>query len=42
MYRTDELEELLKESDYTLRRRKECHQMVESLGKASEIVAQVQ
>lgn len=42
MYRTDELEELLKESDYTIRRRKECQQMVESLGKASEIVSQVQ
>ena len=42
MYRTDELEELLKESDYTTRRRKECQQMVESLSKASEIVSQVQ
>lgn len=42
MYRTNELDDLLKESDYTVRRRKECQQMVESLGKASEIVAQVQ
>ncbi|RDL36383.1 Dynamin-1-like protein-like protein [Venustampulla echinocandica] len=42
MYRTDSLEELLKESDYTIRRRKECHQMVESLSRASEIVSQVQ
>lgn len=42
MYRTDTLDELLKESDYTVRRRKECMQMVESLGKASEIVSQVQ
>ncbi|KAG9234673.1 Dynamin central region-domain-containing protein [Amylocarpus encephaloides] len=42
MYRTDSLEELLKESDYTIRRRKECQQMVESLSRASEIVSQVQ
>ncbi|KAI0434718.1 vacuolar protein sorting-associated protein [Xylaria sp. FL1042] len=42
MYRGDNPDELLKESDYTIRRRKECQQMVESLGKASEIVGQVQ
>lgn len=42
MYRTTELDDLLKESEYTMRRRKECQQMVESLGRASEIVAQVQ
>ncbi|KAH8173947.1 dynamin central region domain-containing protein [Sarocladium implicatum] len=42
MYRTDTLDDLLKESDFTIRRRKECQQMVESLGKASEIVSQVQ
>ncbi|KAK4138666.1 hypothetical protein BT67DRAFT_437987 [Trichocladium antarcticum] len=42
MYRASELDDLLKESDYTIRRRKECQQMVESLGKASEIVSQVQ
>ncbi|KZZ96607.1 vacuolar sorting protein 1 [Moelleriella libera RCEF 2490] len=42
MYRTDTLDELLKESDFTIRRRKECQQMVESLAKASEIVSQVQ
>jgi dynamin 1-like protein len=42
MYRNNELDELLKESDYTIRRRKECQQMVESLGRASEIVSQVQ
>lgn len=42
LYRTDELDDLLKESDYTIRRRKECLQMVESLSKASEIVSQVQ
>ncbi|KAI5865539.1 vacuolar sorting protein 1 [Durotheca rogersii] len=42
MYRNETLDDLLKESDYTIRRRKECHQMVESLGKASEIVSQVQ
>lgn len=42
MYRADSLDELLKESDYTVRRRKECHEMVKSLTSASEIVAQVQ
>ena len=42
MYRSNALEDLLKESDYTVRRRKECQQMVESLAKASEIVSQVQ
>ncbi|KAI6782951.1 vacuolar sorting protein 1 [Emericellopsis cladophorae] len=42
MYRTDNVDDLLKESDFTVRRRKECQQMVESLGKASEIVSQVQ
>nr|POE72807.1 vacuolar protein sorting-associated protein 1 [Quercus suber] len=42
MYRTGEFEDLLKESDYTIRRRKECLQMVESLSRASEIVSQVQ
>ncbi|KAL2268638.1 hypothetical protein VTJ83DRAFT_3484 [Remersonia thermophila] len=42
MYRQSELDDLLKESDYTVRRRKECQQMVESLSRASEIVSQVQ
>lgn len=42
MYRAHEIDDLLKESDYTIRRRKECLQMVESLSKASEIVSQVQ
>ena len=42
MYRASELDDLLKESDYTIRRRKECQQMVESLGKAQEIVGSVQ
>ena len=42
MYRNNELDQLLKESDYTVRRRKECQQMVESLSRASEIVSQVQ
>ncbi|KAF3771234.1 hypothetical protein M406DRAFT_344538 [Cryphonectria parasitica EP155] len=42
MYRQTEMDELLKESDYTIRRRKECQQMVESLSRASEIVSQVQ
>ena len=42
MYRATELDDLLKESEYTVRRRKECVQMVESLSRASEIVSTVQ
>jgi replication fork clamp-binding protein CrfC len=42
MYKSESFDELLKESDFTIRRRKECQQMVESLAKASEIVSQVQ
>lgn len=42
MYKNDSIDDLLKESDFTIRRRKECQQMVESLGKANEIVSQVQ
>lgn len=42
MYRSTDFDDLLKESDYTIRRRKECQQMVESLSRASEIVGQVQ
>ncbi|KAI5780821.1 Dynamin central region-domain-containing protein [Geopyxis carbonaria] len=41
LYKSDELDSLLKESEYTIRRRKECTQMVESLTKASEIVNHV-
>ena len=42
MYKATELDDLLKESEYTVRRRKECQQMVESLSRASEIVNNVQ
>lgn len=42
MYKATELDELLKESEFTVRRRKECHQMVESLTRAQEIVNTVQ
>jgi dynamin 1-like protein len=38
LYKSDELDSLLKESDQTIRRRKECQQMVESLSRASEII----
>lgn len=41
LYKSDQLEDLLKESDYTIRRRKECQTMVESLSKAQEIVSSV-
>ena len=38
LYKLDSLDELLRESDYTTRRRKECQGMVESLTRAQEIV----
>lgn len=38
LYKSDELDLLLKESEQTIRRRKECQQMVESLSRASEII----
>lgn len=41
LYRPDQVEELLKESEFTVQRRKECQRMVESLQKAAEIVASV-
>ncbi|KAK5071170.1 vacuolar protein sorting-associated protein 1 [Lithohypha guttulata] len=42
LYRAAELDDLLKESDYTVRRRKEVTSMIESLSKANDIVSQVQ
>ena len=42
LYRQQDMDNLLQESDYTVRRRKECQQMVESLSRASEIGSQVQ
>ena len=42
MYRTQELDDLLKENDYTIRRRKECQDMVQSLTRAQAIVADAQ
>lgn len=41
MYRPDKVDELLKESDLTVQRRKECTRMVSSLQKAADIVASV-
>lgn len=41
LYKQDRINELLKESEYTVQRRKECARMVESLQKAAEIVASV-
>jgi len=41
LYRSNALEDLLKESEFTINRRKECQRMVESLTQASEIVATV-
>jgi len=41
LYKSDQLDDLLKESEYTIRRRKECQSMVESLTKAQEIVSSV-
>lgn len=41
LYKSDVLDQLLKESENTVQRRKECIKMVEALQKASEIVASV-
>lgn len=41
LYRQDRIQELLKESEFTVQRRRECTKMVESLQKAAEIVASV-
>ena len=41
LYRADQVDELLKESEFTVERRKECQRMVDSLQKAAEIVASV-
>lgn len=38
LYKSDHLDELLRESDFTVRRRKECVMQVEALTKAAEIV----
>jgi len=41
LYQKDVFEELLKESDMTLQRRKECKKMIEALTKADEIINSV-
>ncbi|RUS30935.1 Dynamin central region-domain-containing protein [Jimgerdemannia flammicorona] len=41
LYKTDVLDELLRESEFTQQRRKECKKMIEALQKADEIVAAV-
>jgi len=41
LYKPEVLDDLLKESDYVVSRRKECVQMVQALNKAEEIVAGV-
>ncbi|KAG0324905.1 vacuolar protein sorting-associated protein 1 [Dissophora globulifera] len=41
LYKTEVLDELLKESEFTQNRRKECKKMIEALQKADEIVSSV-
>jgi dynamin 1-like protein len=41
LYRPDVFDELMKESDFVVSRRKECIKMIEALGKADEIVQTV-
>lgn len=41
LYRSEQIDELLKESEFTVQRRKDCQRMVDSLQKAAEIVASV-
>lgn len=41
LYRSDGLDDLVKENEFTVQRRKECQRMVEALSKASAIVSSV-
>lgn len=41
LYKSDSINELLKESDFTVQRRKECQKMVSSLESAADIVSSV-
>ncbi|KAG9323574.1 hypothetical protein KVV02_004824 [Mortierella alpina] len=41
LYKTEVLDELLKESEFTQNRRKECRKMIEALQKADEIVGSI-
>ncbi|ANB11838.1 dynamin-like GTPase VPS1 [Sugiyamaella lignohabitans] len=41
LYKSDQLNEMLKESDFTVQRRKECQKMIASLETAAEIVSSV-
>jgi replication fork clamp-binding protein CrfC len=41
LYKHEQLDDLLKESEFTVQRRKECQRMISSLQKAAEIVASV-
>lgn len=38
LYKADVLDELLKESEFTQQRRKECKKMIEALQKADEVI----
>lgn len=41
LYKSEQLDEMLKESEFTVNRRKECQKMIASLQQAAEIVASV-
>ncbi|KAG5361313.1 Vacuolar protein sorting-associated protein 1 [Yarrowia sp. C11] len=41
LYKSDNLDDMVKENDFTVQRRKECQKMVEALTKAAEIVQSV-
>lgn len=41
LYKKEIFDEALKESDFTLQRRKECKSMIEALQKADEIINSV-
>jgi dynamin 1-like protein len=41
LYKKDIFDDALKESDFTVQRRKECKKMIEALTKADEIIAAV-
>ena len=41
LYKREVFDDALKESDFTVQRRKECKKMIEALQKADEIIAAV-
>jgi dynamin 1-like protein len=41
LYKSDQLKDMLQESEQTVERRKECRKMIEALQKAEEVISTV-